>query len=353
MSHPDPGLGIWESVTGPQCSPRSVDSATRTRFGGGSVVAHEGHEGAVASPGETRLDVPAADQGGAGVPMGPVVIGDRHEGHRESVVVHPQDEPIADREGMRPGHPAEPAVEEVGGIPREGIQVLPDLPMGLFAPVLGVFGRQGFQSREGSADARLELGAGCDVEHLAAVPFGSPGGHPIGADPELEEGPLPMVVEDGRVEQPEPLGGIYVQGRVAIGITRGVGEDESRTPLVGPLGKSGGLDPDVVGLPFPRTVEPAGEEVAIRGFDEAGSVVVPGFQGEEESTLRRGLGQDGGKGHPEEEDPDHIEERTTRQGAGDVKRLGEGHGVGTWMPPIGRDLPTQETPSGAASCRDS
>lgn len=209
-------------------------------------------------------------------------------------MIEAEDQPFSDLNGVCPGHPAEAAIQFVGGVGPHGLQIFLHFAACPVVPRCRP-GRR-FHFRQAPGDGSVEFRPGRDVEHLAALPARWRGLLPVGADPVFEQGALPPVIQDCGIKQPEAAPGIHVERRVAVWIPRSVGQHEALPPGSGTGRETGGFDANIVRLAFPGAVEPAGQEVAVGGFHNAGTVVVPGFDREDPlRVMLRFRRRDGGR----------------------------------------------------------
>lgn len=273
-----------------------------------AIVPHPGHDGTVASDGQARLDVAQPEDGCRRPPGEPPVIGDGH--HREGVPVMVQgQQPAPTHDGqVGPGHPAEALVEAVGGPEPDALDEAGDLLALLRVEIRpGEFPVQARQQRAGQAH---EVLPGRQQDRHHGLPAHRPAMTPAGAHPRLEQGRFPGVGKDGGMEEPQPAAPIDMQRGVAIGKPGGVPQGEARLPGTRPRPAAGGLDPHVIGLPFPGALEPGHEEGAIRSLDDAGGVVVAGLRredrlGDQDRCRLPPHGPEGLQGRQRASQPDH------------------------------------------------
>jgi hypothetical protein len=96
-------------------------------------------------------------------------------------------------------------------------------------------------------------------------------------------------------KKPESFLRIDEHGAIRVGITARISHFERLTPAGFPLALASTENLHVIRRAFSRTVEPADEQIALRGFNNTGRVIVPGLFRKIElpgkETLRTGRGR--------------------------------------------------------------
>lgn len=196
---------------------------------------------------------------GARVPGLAPIVGDRHEREIEAVGIERHDEPRAIDEGMRARHPAEAGLQFVLRGRERVVEVGFDLRL------VGA----SFEAGDGLLDGGGKFRAGLHVDHIKRLPLWCAVAGKVGGAFYLEQRGFPLVVEDGGPDQPEHAARIDDHAAVGVGQIRRIGHDEGLTPGRRAAFQPRAHDLHIVLLALAGAVEPADEEIAVAGLDEA------------------------------------------------------------------------------------
>ena len=174
---------------------------------------------------------------------------------------------------MGAGHPADPARQLVAGVL---FQLLDVLPRAI------VDRRRAGKTIELAIHGRLELVAGRDVQDVARLPLRRALALVVRGNPVFHQRGMPLVGENRRPQQPEPLPWIDEHRRVGVGIAGGVGEQEGLAPPRRTFLQARAADHDIVGGALAGAVEPVDEQVAVGRLDDHRGVVVPVLEREDQ-----------------------------------------------------------------------
>src|SRR5439155_14195294 len=109
----------------------------------------------------------------------------------------------------------------------------------------------------------------------------------VRTDPIFHQRGFPAIGEDGWPEQPETPLGIDQKTAVGVGIAGCVRHCETSAPGAFVLVRA--FDFDVISRAFTRTMKPANYQVAFWRFDDAGGMVVPVFERENDFGSAKGF----------------------------------------------------------------
>jgi hypothetical protein len=90
------------------------------------------------------------------------------------------------------------------------------------------------------------------------------------------------LAENRRPQQPQAPARINKHRAIGVGIAGRIGHCKARRPLLCAFAQARTFDLNIVGGTFARAVKPTDEQVAVRAFDDARSVVVPMFEREDQ-----------------------------------------------------------------------
>ena len=175
---------------------------------------------------------------------------------------------------MRAGHPAETAEQLVG---RMGLQLL-----GVSGPIERCEGLTAMSRSTSRFTVRANSSPGVTCSTSLTVPPWRAVAGIVRGDLVLHQRGVPLVRQDRRPQQPEPLRRVDEHRGVRVRVAWRVGHHERLAPAAAALLQPRAANEDVVGRALSGSVEPAGQQVAARQFDDHRRVVVPVLEREDQ-----------------------------------------------------------------------